>query len=94
MIVIAGVAFVTGIVTFVATVPYSLLAALCAAPMVGSLCGLLAGLGIAWQVESRARADRRAQAQIDEAVASLQDIAAQARGKAPAAKGASHDRAA
>jgi hypothetical protein len=94
MIVIAGAAFVTGVVTFIATAPYSLLAALCAAPMVGSLCGFLAGLGIAWQADSRARADRRAQAQIDEAVASLRGIAARAHGKAPAEKGASHDRAA
>lgn len=89
MIVIVGVAFVSGVVTFLAALSHSLLAALCAAPVVGSSCALLAGLGIAWQADRRELADRRMQARIDEAVAGLRDVAAKARGETAPAKGAS-----
>ena len=94
MIVIAGVAFLSGIATFIATVSYGVVAALIAAPMIGSLCALLAGIGIAWQGDRRALADRRMNAQIDEAVASLRDVAGRARGEAAPEPGASRHRAA
>jgi hypothetical protein len=58
--------------------------------MVGSSCAFLAGLGIAWQADRRQLADRRMQAQIDEAVASLREVAAKARGDAAPATSASH----
>ncbi len=82
MIVIAGVAFVSGVVTFLAAVPYSLAAALVAAPMVGSFLRPSRRIGIALQAERHARVERKVEVQIDEAVASLRAIAAQARGEA------------